>query len=77
MLNIDAECSCVEPTTLLNIYILRVSRTLLSACSGLQYSVERSVRADEMGENSVAPPDVALTRGGLMVAVEQGRVYLR
>ena len=29
VLNIDAECSCVEPTTLLNIYIESLTHTVI------------------------------------------------
>ena len=45
VLNIDAECSCVEPTTLLNIYIESLTHTVIR----LQWSsTQYSVRGDEM-----------------------------
>lgn len=46
VLNIDAECSCVEPTTLLNIYIESLTHTVIRLQWSPQYSVERSVRAE-------------------------------
>jgi len=77
VLNIDAECSCVEPTTLLNIYIESLTHTVIRLQWSPVLGGGRCAGMNGCCENSVAPPDVALTRGGLMVAVEQGRVYLR